>query len=1583
MATNTDVLNRLITALTSNDPSWDVSVGTPEYKILEAVAQEIAIAANNNTLQNFSFDVTTKFGSDLDQFCALFGIYRDYGKRATGVATFSSTTTGTTGGTLTISGATGGTFNVNYVGSTVTLNYNASATAIQSAISSILPNGTTCTVTGTGPFTVAFSPALPPTAFSVNFAAITPTTASVGWVPNGGASSTYQIGLYTTIYAPSSATGTVPLYFQTTTPAQLQQGQNSVQVPIQAVLTGTDGNLTAGTITAFSSSLVGITQVTNSVMSGGTDAETDAQLQQRWQNTVFKNLAGTEDQFLALAYNNQDTTRAKVLGPQEINTEQLQILTSFNESTVTSINKSSSANPLNGSGNYYPFNSNQMGDGTSSYPFNFNYAVTVNATWTASASSQVAVTIPSSYASNSAGICQGMYVTVNGTKWVGWYVGSSISNGDGSYTVTLIPPTGCTPSVIPVSITAQTVSTPITFSFPLPNLSPWVFTSGTVTGSTSNTLSDSTASWAGSNAYANCWVYATSSTGLTYNIVSSNTTTTLTSSFSWTNSTPLTGSTYYIAPLHQTTPLQGVPTPSATIVSTSGSLGPGTSATLTLSPTVTGLPPTVNIANGTVRIFSGNIFYSLGYTGISGNTLTGVTASDTFTPLANDLVFVSSYNSATAISTIQSDLTNNYNNSPVGQTDQIVSVNATYNSASFATNANQGYISLYQSSSVYSGGFAVNAPPNSTNTAAYGALNTATYSNTVLTVNTTNTVTSSSGVTIGVTTSIPSASSTVGYPPSGVLWYYQNSTSTWYNITYTSFSGTTFSGCTLTAAFGASSFTQSSSGNDKVYLPNLQQAFNLLFSSLPTPGWETSVSLVTSAQGATSTQWVVNFYQKNSSNSTPMVPVDFVTVNAALVIQTANLSSSSGSGVAASWYANTKVADLINAQILLSTPSPANLTFNYTGTQNLPISTVLVPYNFNNTVSPVVPDPQYFYPQGLELVQSNYNATTQQSTASPNTDYQYVVTGAVADGSNSSLSVNILNGNNYSWLYPGNIIDLTYYYVALASRNNPTIFNTSQTVGNNPGTIATNFVDVIVDGSSSTLITESVTLNPTGTALTPGSSGTITTGNQTNWVLGDGVTNPSTGDLYYIFSQQPVVQPWTALYPNFLSLQQGSVFTPLYPYGGPINTVFPGGDPTYTFTTSSGKYNINPLSRISAIYYNMNMNLPEAFNSNSVVGSYSPQNKSITLTKAATTSGSYTNVVFNSDFYPIYDNTATAGSTLALNGIAIRQPVTRVDSSASWVSGSTTVQDSSAKSSDIGSFIVGTGIPTSTRIQNVVPGYSYTLSKTTTSASSSATIVRYAPTPTLVPVAITSIASTSTTMTVTAINTLSVGQQILISGNSNSNYNGAWTVATVTVLSGTLNSTFTVTGTGLSTAGGTGGTVSVVNSQLSNIQYYINSDVSATDTLVQQQRLVGVNTMTHQANFQQIMINLAVIVGNGVNTSSVYSSLQSQMKNYLNSVGYLQPIRTSNIIQNALQVTGVVDARLANSTDSKTYYGVQVVNPYAYYDSINDIATGGASNVDYRDIIVQSTSSNDVLLNSNQLPQLFRVNVYFRSQNDF
>lgn len=135
----------------------------------------------------------------------------------------------------------------------------------------------------------------------------------------------------TQVVAPAIQIGntTLRVPFVTTTGVTLRAGDLSVVAPIRALNVGTQGNVAANTITAFGNTPVsGIpaTGITNELPTvGGVDAESDDEFKVRFKNTVFRNLSGTHDQFLALAVATQYTTKANVVGPISRYREYIQV----------------------------------------------------------------------------------------------------------------------------------------------------------------------------------------------------------------------------------------------------------------------------------------------------------------------------------------------------------------------------------------------------------------------------------------------------------------------------------------------------------------------------------------------------------------------------------------------------------------------------------------------------------------------------------------------------------------------------------------------------------------------------------------------------------------------------------------------------------------------------------------------------------------------------------------------------------------------------------------------------------------------------------------------------------------------------------------------------------------------------------------------------------------------------------------------------------------------------------------------------------------------------------------------------------
>lgn len=250
MTSTGDVVSKMVSALNAAEPDLDVSVGTPIRKILDAVGESIAEAYSDSHLIQYQYDIDSKIGGDLDDFCALFGITRIPAQRSQGVVTFTRP-------------------NDSF----------SAATAL------VIPPGTQV-VAQTNPI----------------------------------------------------------IYVQTTISAVMSPAQLTVDVPVQAVVAGTSGNVAAGMLATVASPLSGVSKVVNAgPLTGGSAQESDADLRVRFRNTVFRSLAGTQSMYQAIALATpQDPalplTRAvsevNVVGATKRHREQLQVVGGTATSTL-------------------------------------------------------------------------------------------------------------------------------------------------------------------------------------------------------------------------------------------------------------------------------------------------------------------------------------------------------------------------------------------------------------------------------------------------------------------------------------------------------------------------------------------------------------------------------------------------------------------------------------------------------------------------------------------------------------------------------------------------------------------------------------------------------------------------------------------------------------------------------------------------------------------------------------------------------------------------------------------------------------------------------------------------------------------------------------------------------------------------------------------------------------------------------------------------------------------------------------------------------------------------------------------------
>lgn len=145
---------------------------------------------------------------------------------------------------------------------------------------------------------------------------------STGYVEfsrNDAAPSAIRIPAGTQLTAtPASTMNTdTDVIFYTTSAVTMPAGSTTVIAPVECIAVGENGNVPADSITKFNKSPVsGISAVTNqNPTTGGVDSETDNSLKARFKTTgPFRNLSGTESQYLALAVSTL-SQRGNVIGP--------------------------------------------------------------------------------------------------------------------------------------------------------------------------------------------------------------------------------------------------------------------------------------------------------------------------------------------------------------------------------------------------------------------------------------------------------------------------------------------------------------------------------------------------------------------------------------------------------------------------------------------------------------------------------------------------------------------------------------------------------------------------------------------------------------------------------------------------------------------------------------------------------------------------------------------------------------------------------------------------------------------------------------------------------------------------------------------------------------------------------------------------------------------------------------------------------------------------------------------------------------------------------------------------------------------
>jgi uncharacterized phage protein gp47/JayE len=277
------------------------------------------------------------------------------------------------------------------------------------------------------------------------------------------------------LMGPKPTAGGYNVMFITSSSSVLAKGTTSVTAPIECATSGVDGNASAGSITSWVGTPVyGITKVTNEAPTyGGLDPENDNELKTRFKNTVFRNVSGTMDQFLALAISANNVSQANILGPVSTYKEKIQVPTSDDSSTGGSANyyttaPSSNSNIAHFYDNLQSYILKDTTTGESFYSPDTDYQINyppLNYGDSKKSITTTVATAPSNAVETSYNVDWS-----SGTHWTSAILGGTVTSGGSTYTVTAAGTNTATLLCTTAGTVAATTSLTITYNPQQPNV---------------------------------------------------------------------------------------------------------------------------------------------------------------------------------------------------------------------------------------------------------------------------------------------------------------------------------------------------------------------------------------------------------------------------------------------------------------------------------------------------------------------------------------------------------------------------------------------------------------------------------------------------------------------------------------------------------------------------------------------------------------------------------------------------------------------------------------------------------------------------------------------------------------------------------------------------------------------------------------------------------------------------------------------------------------------------------------------------------------------------------------------------------
>lgn len=127
-----------------------------------------------------------------------------------------------------------------------------------------------------------------------------------------------DVPLGSQFFSPSGAGAGIPLYFAATQASVFPIGSATADIPVECTVAGSVGNVPPGAVSSLASAIASASVTNLTSMTGGIDVETDNQLRERFKASAFRNISGTADWYMGLAFQNKFVSKVAVFGPTSL-----------------------------------------------------------------------------------------------------------------------------------------------------------------------------------------------------------------------------------------------------------------------------------------------------------------------------------------------------------------------------------------------------------------------------------------------------------------------------------------------------------------------------------------------------------------------------------------------------------------------------------------------------------------------------------------------------------------------------------------------------------------------------------------------------------------------------------------------------------------------------------------------------------------------------------------------------------------------------------------------------------------------------------------------------------------------------------------------------------------------------------------------------------------------------------------------------------------------------------------------------------------------------------------------------------------